>query len=73
MADGFAGAEVVDAIAPKEICLLNGKIRVNALTANASETVTISNVAPAAVGTATISAWLEIDVGGTAYYIPCWT
>lgn len=73
MADGFSGAEVMDAIAPKEICLLNGKIRINALTANAANNVTISNVAPAGVGTATISAWLEIDIAGTMYYIPCWT
>tara|TARA_Y100000034_G_C6548221_1_gene236778 strand:+ start:272 stop:481 length:210 start_codon:yes stop_codon:yes gene_type:complete len=63
-----------DVIAAKEYLVKNGKIRVvDALTANATANVTISNVAPAAVGTATISAWLEIDVGGTAYYIPCWT
>ena len=43
------------------------------LTANATATVTISNVAPAAVGTATISSWLPISVGGTLYFIPMWT
>ncbi|MAH49107.1 hypothetical protein CMI37_25000 [Candidatus Pacearchaeota archaeon] len=65
---------VLDTLAIKELLVKNGKIRVvDALTANATANVTISNVAPAAVGTATISAWLEIDVGGTAYYIPCWT
>tara|TARA_Y100000310_G_C20644034_1_gene795580 strand:+ start:280 stop:489 length:210 start_codon:yes stop_codon:yes gene_type:complete len=64
----------MDALAVKELLVKNGKIRVvDALTANATANVTISNVAPAAVGTATISAWLEVDVGGTAYYIPCWT
>ena len=41
---------------------------------NGTETVTISNVAPAAVGTATISKWLPvIDASGTVYYIPMWT
>ena len=51
----------------------NGAIVVPSLTANHTANVTISNVAPAAVGTATISAWLEIDVAGTKYYLPCWT
>lgn len=43
-------------------------------TANGSATVTISNVAPAGVGTATISKWLTV-VGsdGVTYYIPMWT
>lgn len=41
--------------------------------ANASGTVTISNVAPAGVGTATITKWLKITQGGTVYYIPMWT
>ena len=42
--------------------------------ANASNTVTISSVAPAAVGTATISKWLSFrDNAGTVYYIPSWT
>ena len=43
-------------------------------TANASGTVTISNVAPSGVGTATISKWLTVtDDGGTDMYIPAWT
>ena len=43
-------------------------------TANASGTVTISNVAPSGVGTATISKWLTVtDDGGTVMYIPAWT
>ncbi len=43
-------------------------------TANASAVVTISSVAPAAVGTATISKWLRItDSSGVDYFIPCWT
>ena len=41
--------------------------------ANATATVTISNVAPAAVGTATISKWLKVTSLGTTYYIPMWT
>ena len=41
--------------------------------ANGSGTVTISNVAPAGVGTATISRWLVVDVAGTRYYMPLWT
>lgn len=67
--------EVFSSIALKDILgIRNGKLKiVDALTANATANVTISNVAPAAVGTATISAWLEIDVAGTKYYIPCWT
>ena len=40
---------------------------------NASENVTISNVAPAGVATATISKWLKVRVGGDLYYIPMWT
>ena len=51
----------------------NGAIVVPSLTANSNANVTISNVAPNAVGTATIAAWLEIDVSGVKYYIPCWT
>ena len=43
-------------------------------TANASGTVTISNVAPSGVGTATISKWLTVtDDGGTVMYIPAGT
>lgn len=43
-------------------------------TANGANTVTISNVAPAGVGTATISQWLTlIDNNGITYYIPAWT
>lgn len=43
-------------------------------TANGTNTVTISNVAPAGVGTATISKWFTVkDNTGTVYYIPAWT
>ena len=68
-------SDVVDSIALRDRLLIkNGKIKiVDSLTPNGSATVTISNLAPSAVGTATISAWLEIDVAGTKYYIPCWT
>jgi len=39
-----------------------------------SGTVTISNVAPSGVGTATITKWLTVtDDGGTVMYIPAWT
>jgi len=69
----MTSAEVIKAINVKELNMENGSIKVPSLTANATANVTISNVAPAAVGTATISAWLEIDVAGTKYYIPCWT
>ena len=42
-------------------------------TANASGTVTISNVAPSGVGTATITKWLTItDNSGVVMYIPAW-
>ena len=43
------------------------------LAANGTANVTISNVAPAGVGTATISKWLPVNVDGTTYYIPMWT
>ena len=79
MADAPGGATVFDAIAVKGTIHLPSMVTdtpviyTPALTANASNNVTISNVAPAGVGTATISAWLPINVNGTVYYIPCWT
>lgn len=43
-------------------------------TANGTNTVTISNVAPSGVGTATISKWFTVkDNNGVVYYIPAWT
>jgi len=46
----------------------------NNWTNNGAQTVTITNVAPAGVGTATISRWLTVkDNTGTVYYIPAWT
>ena len=43
-------------------------------TANASGTVTISNVAPSGVGTATIPKGLTVtDNSGVVMYIPAWT
>lgn len=65
--------DVIKALVVKELHMEDGSIHVPSLTANATANVSITNVAPAAVGTATISAWLEIDVAGTKYYIPCWT
>jgi hypothetical protein len=75
------GREVKDTLEVKQMIISstgnlkmsNGAIVVPSLTANGSANVTISNIAPAAVGTATISAWMEIDVAGVKYYIPCWT
>ena len=56
---------------------LDGTLTMNASaqwTANASGTVTISNVAPSGVGTATITKWLTItDNSGVVMYIPAWT
>lgn len=60
-------SDVIESLSVKEL-------DVSALVeANATATVTISNVAPAGVGTATISAWLKVTVQGTVYYIPMWT
>ena len=65
--------DVIPVLFCKELNIEDGSIKVPSLTANATATVTVSNVAPAAVTTATISAWLEINVDGTKYYIPAWT
>ena len=48
-------------------------IKVEDVEANGSATVTITSVAPTAVGTATISKWLKVTQGGVIYYIPMWT
>ncbi len=53
---------------------LNGILKTNQTVSNGTETVTISNVAPSGVGTATISGWLVIkNSAGTDVYIPFWT
>lgn len=44
-----------------------------AVEANASQTITISNLGPAGIGTATISKWLKVTDQGTVFYIPMWT
>lgn len=42
--------------------------------ANASQTITISAVGPAEIGTATISKWLRVKGSdGIDYFIPLWT
>lgn len=65
---------VIESASIKEIIDLKSiKGTSDLITANGSATVTISNVAPAGVGTATISAWLPITLNGTVYYIPLWT
>ena len=43
------------------------------LSSNGTANVSITNVAPAGVTTATISKWMVIDDGGTTYFIPMWT
>jgi hypothetical protein len=43
------------------------------VTANGAATVTISNVAPTAVGTATVTSWLTVRVQGVDHFIPMWT
>lgn len=46
----------------------------NSWTDNGTATITISNVGPAGIGTATISQWFTVkDDNGTTYYIPAWT
>ena len=45
----------------------------NSTTSNATATVTITNVAPAEVTTATIAKWLNVEENGTIYFIPMWT
>lgn len=57
----------------EENITLNGLIDTNQTIANGTANVTISNVAPAGVGTATISKWLIIVNEGVTYYIPMWT
>lgn len=58
---------VGEILTPKEIDI-SGMV-----TANATANVSITNVAPAAVGTATITAWLKVRNQGVDYYIPMWT
>ena len=67
------GIETKDALNVKELHIKNGSIRLPSVTAIAAGNITISNVGCAGIGTATISGWLEIDVAGVKYYIPCWT
>jgi len=45
----------------------------NAPAENGTANVSISNVAPAGVTTATIAKWLPINIDGVNYYIPMWT
>ena len=59
--------EGIRILAPKEMDVSGMAV------SNATANVSISNVAPAAVGTATISKWLKVRVEGVDYYIPMWT
>ena len=56
---------------------LNKTIKFNTdqtVEANGTANVSISNVAPAGVGTATITKWLTVrSSNGTLFYIPMWT
>lgn len=63
-----------DILTPKEL-FLNKLFTTSTIeVANGSANVTISNVAPAGVGTATISKWLQFTGSdGVVYYIPVWT
>ena len=67
--------EVVDSLVIRDILgIKNGKLKiVDAVTPNGSANVSITNVAPSAVTTSTISRWLLIDVEGAQYFIPMWT
>lgn len=59
--------EGIRLLAPKELDV-SGMV-----VANASANVSVTNIGPAAIGTSTISMWLEVSVQGTKYYIPMWT
>lgn len=68
------GATVIETIATKELQVGSGaNIKEISAEANGTEAVTISNVAPSGVGTATISAWLKVNVSGAEYFLPMWT
>jgi len=56
-----------DCIAPKEIDV--SACNVN----NGGGNLTITNVAPAAVGVSSIAKWLKVRREGVDYYIPMWT
>ena len=64
--------DVIKALNVKEI-YIDKPIVVGDTVANATQTVTISNIGAAGIGVATISRWLPVVVGGITYYIPMWT
>ena len=66
-------ADIIKALSVKEIADINRLDVSEIFESNGSANVTISNVAPAGVGTATISGWMSVIVSGTIYYIPLWT
>jgi len=74
MTTDATNAVVQDTLAVKEL-ILNKLATTSAIeVANGTANVTISNVAPAGVGTATISKWLQFTGSdGVVYYIPVWT
>ena len=60
--------------APEKRLILPDGMYLNGLTSNGTENISITNVAPTGVGTATISAWLKlVNQAGVEYYIPMWT
>lgn len=71
--------EVIDALAVKDLTVdkltLSGTVPdvSEATNSNGTANVTISNVAPSNVGTATISRWLKVIYDNNVYFIPMWT
>lgn len=53
--------------------IIRDKIETEAVAANSNANLLITNIAPTAVGTSSISKWLKVTQGGTEYYIPMWT
>ena len=78
MPDG-QGADVVDSMRTQDIFLDRNKsdglsgLNIKKSVANGSANVSITNIAPAGVGTATISKWLALKIDGVIHYIPLWT
>jgi len=44
-----------------------------AVTANSNANLLITNIAPTAVTTSSISGWLPVSIKGVEYFIPLWT
>lgn len=70
--DGTDDVHIFDKVSTDKLTVAS-TIDVSDVEANASQTITISNVGAAGIGTATIAKWLKVTQGGTVYYIPMWT